>query len=80
MAETEERLKSCFHVVFPDLSTDAIRSASTDTVSAWDSIATITLMNVVEDEFGLAIDLDDLAGFDSFQKLLDYLQQRVPAA
>jgi len=80
MDETRDRLTKCFEVVFPDLPQDAIAGASTATVAAWDSIAAITLMNVVQDEFGLEIDLDDLANLDSFANLHSYLQKRLQAA
>jgi len=80
MDETRARLTKCFEVVFPDLPQDAIAGASTATVATWDSIAAITLMNVVQDEFGLEIDLDDLADLDSFENLHSYLQKRLQAA
>ncbi len=80
MDETRDRLTKCFEVVFPDLPQDAIAGASTATVATWDSIAAITLMNVVQDEFGLEIDLDDLANLDSFENLHSYLQKRLQAA
>lgn len=43
-------------------------------------MAAITLMNVLEDEFGLEIDLDDVADLDSFQKIYSYLQKRFQVA
>ena len=76
MDETRQRLTNCFQVVFPDLPQDAIETASTATVSAWDSVAAITMMNVIEDEFGFEMDLDDLAELDSFDKVYSYLQNR----
>jgi acyl carrier protein len=80
MDETGDRLTKCFEVVFPELPPDAIACASTATVANWDSIGAITLMNVVQDEFGLEIDLDDLAALDSFENLHSYLQKRLQAA
>jgi len=80
MDETRQRLTKCFQLVFPELPEAAIAGASTATVEAWDSVAAITLMNVVEDEFGLEMDLDDLANLDSFEKLHAYLQQRLQVA
>jgi acyl carrier protein len=76
MDETRQRLTNCFQVVFPDLSPEGIATASTDTIASWDSVAAITLMNVIEDEFGFEMDLDDLADLDSFEKLYSYLQKR----
>jgi len=80
MDETRERLKKSFQVVFPELPEDAIPTASPATVAAWDSVAAITLMSVVEEEFALQIDLDDLAGLDSFENFHSYLQRRLQAA
>jgi len=79
MDETRQRLTKCFKLVFPDLAQDQIPGASTATVAAWDSVAAITLMNVLEDEFGLEMDLDDLAELDSFDRIHSYLQKRLQA-
>jgi acyl carrier protein len=76
MDEIRQKLTNCFQVVFPDLPPEAIVSASTATVAAWDSVAAITLMNVIEDEFGFEMDLDDLADLDSFDRVYTYLQKR----
>jgi acyl carrier protein len=80
MDETRQRLTSCFQVVFPDMPAEEVPAASTATVANWDSVAAITLMNVMEDEFGLEMDLDDLADLDSFEKILAYLQKRQQVA
>jgi acyl carrier protein len=67
------RLERCFAAVFPDLPADAIAQARMDALPAWDSLATVTLVSVVEEEFGVRIDLDEpdaLEGLDSFEALL----------
>ncbi|HUI83766.1 MAG TPA: acyl carrier protein [Candidatus Binatia bacterium] len=79
MDDTRERLMNCFQVVFPDLSTEAVQTASSATLESWDSVAAITLMNVVEEEFGLSMDLDNLAELDSFEHLYSHLQKRLQA-
>jgi acyl carrier protein len=80
MDETRQRLTNCFQVVFPELPLEAIPTASTTTIATWDSVAAITLMNVLEDEFSLEMDLDDLADLDSFEKIHAYLQRRLQVA
>lgn len=80
MDETRDRLMNCFQVVFPDMPEEQIQTASTATVANWDSVAAITLMNVIEDEFGMEMDLDDLADLDSFEKLHAYLLRRTQVA
>jgi len=80
MDETRRRLTNCFQTVFPDLPEAEIALASTSTVASWDSVAAITLMNVMEDEFGFEMDLEDLADLDSFEKIYSYLQKRLQVA
>lgn len=76
MDDTRKRLASCFQVVFPDLTEAETPVASQETVAAWDSVAAITMVSVIEDEFALQMDLDDLADLDSFEKVHAYLQKR----
>ena len=80
MDDTRQRLTSCFQVVFPDLPEAAIPAASQETVAAWDSLAAITMVSVIEDEFGLELDLEDLAELDSFEKIHTYIQKGLQVA
>lgn len=80
MDEIRQRLINCFQVVFPDMPADEVPAASTATVANWDSVAAITMMNVLEDEFGMEMDLDDLAELDSFEKIHAYLLKRQQVA
>ena len=77
MEQMEKRLLSCFQTVFPDLPPSEIPAASQTSVAAWDSVAAITLLNVVEEEFGVQMDFDRLAQLDSFSSLRDYLRQEM---
>jgi acyl carrier protein len=74
MNEQERRLAGCFLAVFPDLATNDVAQASTASLQSWDSVANVTLLAVVEEEFGISIEVDDLAKFDSFKGILDYLE------
>jgi acyl carrier protein len=80
MNDLRTRLIDCFKLVFPDRPESEIPSTSQASVPAWDSVAAITMMNVVEDEFGIQIDLDILADLDSFERVLAYLETEVRAA
>ncbi len=75
MDEQEKRLASCFVTVFPELSPEEVAYASSTTVQSWDSVAVVTLLAVVEEEFGISIDVEDPGHFDSFQRFLDYLRE-----
>lgn len=74
MSELERRLITCFASVFPTLTEEEIRSASTESVGVWDSLSFVTLAAVVQEEFDLQIDLVVLPDLDSFHAFRDYLQ------
>lgn len=80
MPDLASRLLASFQTVFPDLPEPELRAASQSTVPAWDSVAAITLANVIEEDFQLEIDFDDLADLDSFSGILDYLKTRVDSS
>ena len=75
MDEQQKRLESCFLSVFPDLAPEDIANASAATVEGWDSVASITLLTVIEEEFGISIEIDDPARFNSFKNISAYLQE-----
>jgi acyl carrier protein len=76
MADLEARLIDCFSAVFPSLPPEDIPLASSTTVDAWDSVATATLMAVVEEEFGIQVAPEDLTRFVSFRETLAYLRSQ----
>jgi acyl carrier protein len=80
MDNTQARLTNCFLSVFPDLTGDQVPSATSATVHSWDSVAGVTLIAVVEEEFGIPLESDDLSRFSSFQGFLTYLKGNVHAS
>jgi acyl carrier protein len=75
MDDKQVRLAGCFLAVFPELSSDGITEASSVSVQNWDSVAGVTLLAVVEEEFGIIIEDDDLSKFNSYEGFLSYLQE-----
>jgi acyl carrier protein len=73
MSEQEDRLVRCFASVFPSLSPEQIYTASTESVEAWDSLAAVTLIAVIQEEFGVDFDLPDLSELTSFEAFRTYL-------
>jgi len=74
MDNVQNRLTNCFETVFPDLPVNEIAQSSQSALSAWDSIAVITLVNVIEEEFGFQVDFDRLPELDSFDRILSYVR------
>ncbi len=79
MSKSEPQLVSIFESVFPDLPADRIHSASQDSVPNWDSVAAITLMNLIEEEFNIQMDFDDLGDLTSFEKIAAYIDEKIAA-
>lgn len=77
MDDMEKRLAACFAAVMPDLPPEEITRASASSVSSWDSVTTVTLLAVIEEEFGLSIEDVNPATFESFKNILAYLQEAV---
>ena len=74
MNETRVRLEKCFQAVFPELNGPELARASMLSVGGWDSLASVTLLAVLEEEFQIQIDPEDLEHLVSFELILDYLQ------
>ena len=75
MSELLPRLLRCFFSVFPNLPPDQLRTASTQIVPEWDSLASATLVAVLQQEFDVEIELGDLPELQSFDAVLDYLSK-----
>ena len=75
MDEKKVRLTGCFLAVFPEISAREITKASSNSVQNWDSMASVALLTEVEEEFGIIIEGDDLARFNSFEGFLNYLHE-----
>ncbi len=73
MRDQDERLIRCFASVFPALTQEEIENASSDSVGLWDSLSTVTLVAVIQEEFNVEIEPDALPNLDSFRSFRDYL-------
>ena len=73
MNDVTPRLIRCFQAVFPDMPEAQIPAATQQSVPTWDSVATVTLVNVVDEEFNVELDLEQLDQFDSFESFERHL-------
>ena len=74
MGDRERRLAQCFSLVFPGLPELEIPQASVTSLEEWDSLASVNLFAVVEEEFGIDIQPERLEDLISFQQVLTYLR------
>lgn len=73
MDSTTARLVKCFTTVFPDLNEEQALQASAAGLTQWDSLATVNLLALIEEEFGVSVDLDDLEdpSFKTFLRMVE---------
>ena len=78
MLHRESRLIRCFESVFPGLTPDEIRASGAEH-GTWDSLSLVTLVAVVQEEFGVEIAPEERANLDSFSAFGVYLERQQSA-
>lgn len=76
MAELDDRLVHCFSSVFPTLTEAEIRAADVALLCDLDSLAGVTLVALVEEEFGVEVDLEGLCALGTVQAIEGFLRER----
>jgi len=74
--DDDDRLMRCFVSAFPSATRDEIRTVKFDAMPGWDSLRGVTLLAVLDEEFGLQIDLPELLELENFDSVKRYLMQR----
>jgi acyl carrier protein len=71
-----DRLIRCFETVFPNVNPSDIPAATHESLAAWDSIAHVTLLSVIGEEFGIDLDFEEFEGATSFAAILNLVRAR----
>jgi acyl carrier protein len=69
-----EKLLECFRAVFPGLTDAQLLETTPQSNERWDSIAHVTLLSLIEEEFGSSLAMDRLTTLTSFPAMLAELQ------
>jgi acyl carrier protein len=73
----DERLILCFKNVFPEMRDTEVRIATSSSVADWDSVAMVTLVTLLEEEFGLQVQPEDFDELVSFELILSWIREKV---
>jgi acyl carrier protein len=76
VTESQDRLVRCFSSVFPTLSEAEIRASDVVPLFDLDSLAGVTLVTLIDQEFGVNVDLPDLLELRSFDAISQFLRKR----
>lgn len=80
MTNIKDRVNICFSNVFPSIRPEEIPGASTASLAAWDSVAHVTLLSSVAEEFGVDLEVEDFDDLVSYALIVDYLEKKSPDA
>lgn len=76
----KEKLMKCFSAVFPQLSPAEIADANAENTSGWDSVAHVTLLTLVGEEFDMDVDFERFEhamSFSGFAALIEEIKANV---
>ena len=76
MSKDDDRLIHCFASVFPGATGDEIRTGKFDAITGWDSLRGVMLLAILDEEFGVQMDLPELLELGTFESMKQYLLQR----
>lgn len=77
MTDIEARVSKCFGNVFPDLAEADRPRASQASLAAWDSMAHITLLSAVAEEFGIDLDDESYESLSSFPLVVECVKEKL---
>jgi len=67
--KVRRRLTRVFTAILPQVDTANIENATMDNTENWDSLATLSLFTLAEEEFGIKLGLDLIVSTKSFADL-----------
>ena len=80
MTDVGDRLVRCFSSVFPTLTEEEIRAADVAALITLDSLAGVTLVAVIDEEFGVEMDLEGLLELGTFHTIQQHVLKQSGAS
>ncbi|MGI5936174.1 MAG: acyl carrier protein [Oscillospiraceae bacterium] len=71
--EVYERLNGIFRELFDDETIVLDDKTTAGDIEGWDSLRHITLISVIEDEFGIEFEMKDIVGLKNVGELVDVI-------
>jgi acyl carrier protein len=76
VSDEDDRLMRCFASVFSSAAGDEIRTSQFEAISGWDSLKGVMLLAVLDEEFGIQMDVPELLELGSFAAVKEYLSKQ----
>ncbi|MBS1033359.1 acyl carrier protein [Gluconobacter cerinus] len=71
------RLVRVFNTIFPGTPVEQVSQATMENTEGWDSLNTLSLFTLAEEEFGIQLGLDLMAEVKTFSQLEALVSQKV---
>lgn len=80
MPDISSRTAACFLGVFPGLAEADVARASQASLSQWDSVAHVTLLSSIAEEFQIELDEESFESLSSYLLIVDFVESRIAQA
>ena len=77
MTTIPSRVSQCFLNVFPDIAAADLPRASQADLPQWDSVAHVTLLSAICEEFQIELDDDSFESLTSYSLIVDFVESQV---
>jgi hypothetical protein len=75
MDNVREKLAHCFALAFPQMDPSRCFAASVENTKEWDSVAQVTLITLIGEEFGIDADFEEFEGATSFEAIANRISE-----
>ena len=76
MTNIPSRVSQCFLNVFPGISAAELAGASPTTLAQWDSVAHVTLLSAISEEFQIELDDESFESLTSYPLIVDFVERQ----
>lgn len=80
MNDIPSRVSQCFMSVFPELTEADLPRASQKSLAQWDSVAHVTLLSAIAEEFQFELDDESFELLTSYPRVLEFVEKRTGQA
>jgi hypothetical protein len=75
MDDVREKLAHCFALAFPQMDPGRYFEARAENTKEWDSVAQVTLLTLIGEEFGIDVDFEEFEGATSFEAIANRISE-----
>lgn len=77
MTDISSRVNQCFLNVFPGLETKDLPGANQAGLTEWDSVAHVTLLSAIGEEFQIDIEDEAFESLTSYSLVVDFVEKQL---